>query len=172
MRKTLDAIRDACDTEGECWIWRNGINSAGYPQATFEGERRGGHMVRQAVMQLLGRDRPGKAFVVSARCRHKRCCAPGCLRWTHRAAVQHQSWALGQRSKVHESVRSIKLARSRGNALSLEQAEQIRILAGQGHTTIEIGRRVGLPAKRITDIRLARNHIPFDPIAAIVRALR
>lgn len=39
MSLTLKQIRDRCQDDGDCWIWQQSLNGAGYPQA---GSRQAG----------------------------------------------------------------------------------------------------------------------------------
>lgn len=172
MRKSLDLIRANCELLGQCWVWQASVNSAGYPQAAFDGKG-GGRMVRQAVMELLGRDKPKAAFVLSSRCGDKRCCSPDCLRWTTRHVVQRQVWQFNQRSRALRAVGSARAAQAREVVkLTADKVAAIRRMVGDGASNQLIARELGVHPKRVSDIKRGRAHVRADPFAAIVGALR
>lgn len=73
---SLDRLRDRCDEIGNCLLWRETVNSAGYPCASIDGKAT---MVRMWVYTgLMGKQLLG-GRQVTARCFNKRCCSPLCL---------------------------------------------------------------------------------------------
>jgi hypothetical protein len=80
MKFDLKTIRDRCEEDGDCWIWKQSVNSAGYPQA------RRGQLVRRIALGLSGKP-PRPRMVCVASCRERLCCNPAHLSWLPRAGL-------------------------------------------------------------------------------------
>jgi hypothetical protein len=141
---TLETVRQRCDEIGECWIWKQAVQSKGYPQASINGKT--GQSVRLYVYSvLLGKTRR-RTDAVTAKCNQILCCSPTCLVAKSRGAVIRRQYELGSRS------RQPKLGIGCINPkLTREQVDAIRALPS-GESQASIGRRYGVAARTIGKI--------------------
>jgi DNA-binding transcriptional regulator YiaG len=126
MKKwTLETVRQRSETEGDCWLWSQAVNSSGSPQACIEG--RPGSMVAPWVLRtVLGRELLPN-HVASPSCGNRRCVSLACLVERHRSEVLRIAHASGARSKAVELLahRASKLAQ-RMSKLTEQDAQSIR----------------------------------------------
>jgi hypothetical protein len=151
---TLKTVQDRCIEDGECWIWQQGVNSKGYPQACINGK--GGLIVRRFVYEnLMGRNLR-KGFVVSSRCNNRLCCSPDCLVQKTRSEVLEGSYARGVRSVESEYMARV-LRHMRDKTfhvrLDFDKAREIRARLAQGETTAALSKEFGVGQSAIRDIR-------------------
>jgi hypothetical protein len=149
---TLDQIRDRCLVEGDCWLWRQGINSGGYPQARINGQ--GGVMVRRYVYTLMhGRDVHPKKRIAS-RCENPLCCSPDHLVERTVSRVMEVSYERGARSLANHYISRLRHARNNGlTKLTIEQAREIRARLLMGETGAGLAREFGLHEKTVRSIK-------------------
>lgn len=137
MRLTLESIKARCEEEGDCWIWQQGTNSMGQPNAR-DGDK--SVQVRRRVWELSHVDRDiGKGMFVIAGCTHKLCVSPTCaLRLNGR---QYMAW-LNKHGKVNtvatQAARTAAVRARPATKLTLEKAAELakRINAGEDRGTV------------------------------------
>lgn len=121
----LKKIRDRCREDGDCWIWAQGVNSAGYPQASIDGK--GGQMVRRAALIAAGKLPKGKANRVTDICGNRLCCNPEHLKWASFSDLLKGAYRSGNRSTVQEYLKRFEAARKNGMVkLDWDRVNQIR----------------------------------------------
>lgn len=124
MTWTLKHIKDRCDEVGNCWLWRQTVNSTGYPMMRMGGQT---HPVpRWVVEQTIGRAiKPNHC--ASPACGNRRCCSPTCLREVSRSSLVSESFRAGKRNKPSEvESRRANAIRTGMAILSMDKAREIR----------------------------------------------
>lgn len=137
---TLDEIRARCEEFGECWIWQQGVNSAGVPIARSRNKT---VPVRREVAYLYhGRETPKGYFVISA-CQDRLCVAPKCARVL--SAGQYVRW-LNDTGRFNTPAVAIakSIAAARRSALSNEAAREVRDSIRAGADRGEVAKRHGI----------------------------
>lgn len=129
---TLAYIKSQCDTEGDCWMWRNGTTNGGQPQA--RDTVLGVVLVRRRVFELANETTigAGRWFVV-ADCGHKRCVSPDCamkltpseyMRWLTRIGAIN--------GPAHNAAKVAALRRRKTVKLNPQAAADIRQRVANG----------------------------------------
>lgn len=122
MILTLKTIKDRCVEVGACWIWQQGLNSGGAPQA-----RNGKDSVivrRHAWALKNGRAARSRYFVVST-CLHTLCVAPDCaLELSGRQYIGFRNANGTLNNAAHQAART-RSVRARSK-LTLERAADVR----------------------------------------------
>lgn len=137
---TLDEIKARCEEVGECWIWQQGVNSAGVPIARSRNKT---VPVRREVAYLdHGREAPKGYFVISA-CQDRRCVAPECARVL--SASQYVRW-LNDTGRFNTPAVAIakSVAAAARSALSNEAAREVRDSIRAGADRGEVAREYGI----------------------------
>ena len=152
---TLREIEMRCTKDGDCWIWAQGVNGKGHPQAHINGK--GGQMVRRYVWELHhGRKLPAKGWVVFAECRSDRCCCPEHLEAMPRGKRTHLAYVLGERVPAAEYRGRLSTCIKRGMAkLSMDVARQIRARMDEPNT--RLAAEYGVHPKTIYSIKNGRS---------------
>lgn len=150
---TLDTVRNRCTEEGECWLWDQSLNSCGYPQACIDGKNT--RVQRYIFAVLLGR-RLQSRWVVTAKCRNKRCCAPDCLEAITRGELLKRAYASGARNTDTEYQRRQQQAIKQGWArkLDADKAREIRARVDEGINVLAA--EYGVHRKTIVGVRSGR----------------
>lgn len=122
---TLDRVRERCIEEGACWIWQQGTNGSGYPQACIDGAPR---LVPAWVLaKVLGRPVAPK-HVATTKCLNRLCCSPYCVIEMSRSDRIRKAYQLGERDRIAEGRARRESVADRGWVVRLnaEKAREIR----------------------------------------------
>lgn len=144
---TLELVQSRCVEEGDCWLWRGGINKNGVPVLTSwypEAGRRRTVNVRRVVAGLLGLEMPA-GLVVSCRCCNSLCVAPGHIVVESRSSMNarwYKAHGLGVNALRIRKISWAGLARS---PHSEEVVARVRELAALSMSGSAIARELGLP---------------------------
>lgn len=143
-----------CDTDGDCLLWRNGVNGQGYPQANINGKV---VLVRRYVYTCLCGKKLGKYEPLASLCDNKLCVSPDCIRKTTHTEVLRRAYKHGKRNTAMEYAARLRRASEDGMCkLSWEKVQQIRELSPT-HSDSELGRRYGVHHKTIGSIRKGKS---------------
>lgn len=127
MKLTLETLHLYCHSEGDCLLWKLGINGAGYPQAMLDGKP--GQMVRRYVFCNLMQKRAGDRQVIRSLCGNKLCVSPACLRRATKGDVLRIAYASGSRNTRTEYMSRLEAAKKQGMVkLDWDKVEKIRAL--------------------------------------------
>lgn len=149
---TLKRIYDRCDEVGDCRIWRQSVQSAGYPQISGAGCRP--RAVSHLVLALTGRERPTPRHCASPNCGEKRCVSEHCLRWLLPHQIMARSYASGARACAAEYFGRVARARSSGfTQLDWPTVERMRDAMLAGATAADVAREQGLSVSSVRAIR-------------------
>jgi hypothetical protein len=149
MTPTLEAIRSCCDEVGDCWLWRKGMNAAGYPLARFGGRS---WVIRRFVyLELLGKKLLSAHHRVATRCGDTRCVSPECLMQRTVSAITQKSYTKRDRQREHFTRRA---AAHRLAKLTLAQAREIRARCAAGETRTAVARDYGMSQSMVSRIAL------------------
>ena len=142
---TLQTVLDRCEEVGECWLWKQGLQSKGYPQASINGKS--GQSVRRHVyVDLMGKKPPGSKWCIVSRCRNRRCVSPRCLMLKSRADVNQAAYDRGlRRPSLPPGPVGCAVPK-----LTPELVDQIRQIEGQTQTAI--AKRYGVHPRTICKI--------------------
>jgi hypothetical protein len=157
---TLDTVRRRCTIVGDCWIWDQGVNGAGYPMGTINGQ--GGAMVRRFVIEVTGQaPKTARKWRAACACDNKRCVSPVCLFPSTHSAIQKRVYAEGVRIPALE-----REARSRAAVASfgkLTEEQVIEIRTSSGVTDAELGQRFGVARNTVRAARAGETwaHVPM-----------
>lgn len=159
----LKTIRDRCTEDGDCWIWQQAVNSAGYPQASIDGK--GGQMVRRAALVAAGKQ-PAKRYKrVTDNCGNRRCCNPEHLRWSCFSDLLKESYRTGRRNTRAEYLKRLEASQRTGKAkLTWEKVREIRVRL-VNETCSKIAPDYGVKEKAITNIKFNRSWREASPWA-------
>jgi hypothetical protein len=128
----LSDIEARCDVVGDCWLWKQGTNSEGVPQARTRGKS---VLVRREVAFLSNKVQPPKGYFVVSECQDRLCVAPKCVRVL--APWEYVRW-LNDTGRLNTPAQAAAKAASaaRRSALTNEAArevhDQIRAGADRG----------------------------------------
>ena len=163
MKLTLDTLPMYCTSYGQCLLWDQSVNSAGYPQATLDGI--GGRMVRRYVYSLMGKELQ-KNLIVSPSCGQKLCVSPDCLEGTRFSAVLKRSYKDGARSTAAEYCARLERAKVSGMAkLTPDQVADIRSRAHEGSTAL--ASEFAVAGSTIRDILRGKSWRTTSPQASV-----
>jgi hypothetical protein len=165
MKLTLDSLPMYCTDCSGCLLWRQGVNSMGYPQANLDGK--GGQLVRRYVFTvLMGRDVP-PGCVVSARCGSPICCSPDHLVAMKRGKVLELAYETGKRSGAMEYAARLDKAISEGRAtLDWNKVHDIRSRpSAVPHTTLAA--EFGVKPKAIAAVRRGLSWRPSPAVCSV-----
>lgn len=144
MILTLKLIHDRCADEGACWIWQQGVNSAGCPIARDAGSS-SAVSVRRRVWELKHGERARRGFFIVAKCRRRLCVSPECV--LQLSGKAYMLWLNRHgciNSLTHRASATIA-ARARSTTMDERKAAQIRerIKAGEdrGRVAADFGIR-------------------------------
>ncbi len=141
---TRETVRSRCDEVGDCWIWKQGVQSKGYPQASINGKT--GQSVRAYVFtQLMGKKAPAsrRSCIVSL-CGNVLCVSPACLVLRQRSSILREQWGQGlRRPTMKDGFVNRKLTAA--------QVDEIRALPA-GFNQSEVARRMGVHARTICKV--------------------
>ncbi len=149
---TLDYVRARCEEVGDCWLWKQGVQSKGYPQASINGKT--GQSVRHFVYtELMGKKAPASRKVcITSRCGSPLCLSPLCLTVRRRADILRDQWTAGIRKPTHDQgFVNRKLTR--------EQVDEIRAMPA-GFNQSEVARRMGVHARTVCQVHLRETWKP------------
>lgn len=142
---SMDEVRSRCDEVGNCLIWRGGVNSAGYPMASFKGKSKSvGSIV---YTDILGKERKLR-YRLTTRCHNPRCVSDICLHQSKHGDILSAAHKR-RRESDPLSLRRDQRASSRAK-LSPEIAEEVR---ASPKTAIELGAELGVHPESIRSIR-------------------
>jgi hypothetical protein len=143
-------VRSRCDEVGECWLWNQGVQSKGYPQASIEGKT--GQSVRAYVYtHLMGKRGPmSRRNCIATRCGSLLCVSPACLVLRSRADVLRKQWAEGER-------KSTLTADFINRKLTDEQVQDIRSQP-HGFNQSEWARRNGVHPRTVSNVVIGKNY--------------
>ncbi len=164
MKLTLDNLPMYCEELGDCWMWKQGVNGQGYPQACID--KRPGVMVRRYVMELMGRTLQ-RNQPVSCRCGNKLCVNPAHLVASDHSQVLKRSYRNGRRSTPAEYLSRLKAAKANGMARMTE--EQLRAIrtAPTEETITALAARLGLGRRAVSDARAGRSWRHSAPASSV-----
>lgn len=97
----IETIHARCDDVGECWIWRQGVNSAGSPSMYWQG--RSATVRRLVYVARVGRA-PRNDMLVVAKCMQAHCVSPSCAAEMSRAALQRHMVKIGRLNTAAQRV--------------------------------------------------------------------
>jgi hypothetical protein len=151
LKLTLETLRYYAHDCGDCLLWKQGTNGAGYPQATIDGK--GGQMVRRYIFtHLMGKELRTRQ-VVTSRCDTKLCISPDHLISSWMGKIQERSYRTGKRmSRVEYTGRLERSIRSGWSKLGWEDIAKIRA-EPESVSHAEIGRLYGIHHKTASKIR-------------------
>jgi hypothetical protein len=152
---TLDYVRARCDEIGECWIWNQGVQSKGYPQASIDGKP--GQSVRAYVFtHLMGKRGPStRRQCIATRCGQLRCLSPACLVMRTRSGIMREQWGAGdRRPNMGDNFVKRKLTRA--------QIDEIHALPS-GFNQSEVARRMGVHARTICKVANGESYRRMAP---------
>lgn len=153
---SLKAIHDRCTEEGDCWLWAQSVNSAGYPQASING--RCGQMVRRYALSISGRLPRGRQSRVTDTCGEKTCCNPAHLVWWNYSDIQSKSYRTGRRSGAAEYLfRLANAKKAKMCKLDWADVRQIRDQLLDGVAVLQIARERGLYPTTVRNIKHGRS---------------
>lgn len=159
----LKTIRDRCTEDGDCWIWTQSVNSAGYPQASINGK--GGQMVRRQALIESGKHPHARYKRVTDMCGNRLCCNPDHLRWSCFADLLKESYRTGRRNTRAEYLKRLGASQRTGKAkLTWEQVREIRVRL-VNETCSKIAPDYGVKEKCITSIKFNRSWREASPWA-------
>lgn len=119
---SLKVIRDRCDDIADCWIWVQGVNSAGYPQAYHLGRT---VLVRRHAFALRHGYSPDPRYrAIHMACGERLCCNPRHMADITRSQSLEAAYAAGRRQSPTERMRRA-LAQAR-HVDGLAHARRIR----------------------------------------------
>ena len=152
MKLTIENLPMYCIEEGECLLWKQGVQSNGYPQARLDGRTQ---LVRRYVyVTLMGKELiRGRAAV--AKCGNIRCVAPGCIVSRTFGKVLSDCYANGSRSASTGYLSMIKRMEKQGRTkLDFEKAREIRTRV---ESTDDLAREFGCSPSAIKEARSGRS---------------
>ncbi len=159
----LKTIRDRCTEDGDCWIWSQSVNSAGYPQACINSK--GGQMVRRQALIEVGKSPSGRYKRVTDSCGNRLCCNPEHLRWSCFSDLLKESYRTGRRSTKMEYLRRLEAAKRTGKAkLDWPQVRAIRARLAT-ESCAKIAAEYGMGENAITAIKFNRSWREASPWA-------
>ena len=137
---TLDEIKARCEEFGECWIWRQGVNSVGVPIARSRNKT---VTVRREVACLHNGREPRKGYFVISACQDRLCVAPKCARVL--SASQYVRW-LNDTGRFNTPAVAIakSVAAAARSALSNQAAREVRDSIRAGADRGEVARQYGI----------------------------
>jgi hypothetical protein len=151
---TLDDIEARCEHEGDCWIWMQGLNSYGYPQARIDGK--GGQMVRRHAYVMSNRWLKG-GMKVMASCDNKLCVNPAHLLAVTQSRIIKESYRRGVRSTAGEYFACLANAKAAGFVrLDFARARVLRERMLAGERVADISRETGFAQSHLRDIKNGR----------------
>jgi hypothetical protein len=151
----LKTIRDRCEEEGECWLWQQSVNSAGYPQASIGGKT--GQMVRRHAVMLSGRSLSGYRTRVADTCGNRLCCNPDHLKLRTFSQIVSDSYKNGARSGNEYLSRVVRIQRAGMTKIDWDKAREIRAELAGGKTVAQVSRERGLYPSTVRDIKFNRS---------------
>lgn len=125
-KEHLNLILSRCDEEGQCWVWKGGLDGHGRPQKRHNGKT---VYVRRLVRELADGEPVPAHLVVPASCGNKLCVSPECSsRATHKkkAAMAVKRGSYNNAAKTATMVAS-KRAKS---WITDDMVEHIRMAPG------------------------------------------
>ena len=138
-----DLVRSRCEVDGDCWIWANGLNNRGYPQASIERKPQlVGRWVLNQMLTSAGRKPLNSKEVAVPRCANRLCVSPACPEKRTRSKLLIESYASKARDKEIEARRERAIARGWAK-LTHEQAREIRLVQGQ-RRAVDLGNEFGV----------------------------
>lgn len=145
---TLEDVLERCEVEGACWLWKQGLNSKGYPQARIDGAAR---LVASWVLgQRLGR--PLRAqHVATSTCGHRLCVSPECLVELSKGERLRLAYARGERVRARE-LRSRRESAVRLGWTKLDMGKAREIRARRQESAVKLGQEFGVEPDTIRQI--------------------
>lgn len=147
MKWTLKTIHDRCEEDGDCWRWKQGVNSAGYPQ----GSR--GMLIRRVALELRTGKKAPSGMVCVASCRDKLCCNPDHLKWLPRAGLPITEKQRGTYGSYVTYLRYVAAQQRIHAKLNWERAGLIRQRLAQGVLPKDIAAEFGVGRTTISAIK-------------------
>lgn len=161
MALTIQSIRCRCEEVGECWIWRQGVNSDGQPNAR-DGRRT--VPVRRRVWELTRDREVGRGYFVLAKCGDKLCVSPTCAIRCGGKLYMHELNRLGKVNGLTQHVARTIAVRARSKLKNAATATQIkqRVQAGEDRGALAL--EFGISRGHLN--RVARGEQWASPVAA------
>lgn len=162
MQATLEAIREKCIEEGDCWLWQGAMDK-GTPRAKVGGKM---VYVRRLVLELKGK-KIHTGMRATTTCGDERCVNPDHVVASTPSAINA---AVARRTGfARKAARRAKIsaAKRKNSHVTPEMVAEIRSSDGTGRA---IAARLGLHASTVNDIRAHRTWVdysnPFFQLAA------
>lgn len=162
MQPTVEAIREKCIEEGDCWLWQGAMDK-GAPRAKVNGKM---VYVRRLVLELSGKKIPASMRATTT-CGDERCVNPDHVVARTPSAINS---AVAKRTGfARKAARRAKIsaAKRKNSKVTPEMVAEIRASEGSGR---EIAERLGLHTSTVNDIRAHRSWVdytnPFFQLAA------
>lgn len=156
MTLTLKTIKDRCDEVGSCWIWKQGCNSGGCPNARDGKET---VVVRRRSWELHhGRAAKRRYFIV-ATCHHALCVSPECaseLGGAQYIAFRHMNGSLNHAAHRVARTQAVR-ARSK---LSIERAADLRARIRAGEDRGAVAQSYGITRNHANRVARGLNWQP------------
>lgn len=147
MQPTVEAIREKCVEEGDCWLWQGAMSHGTRPVARLDGTRKlvG---VRRLMLELCGIE-PGRNKVFPT------CGNQACLNHEHLKPMTHAAMlkrVAAQTGYAQSVTRNAKIAagKRKHSPITPELVEEIRSSPESGRA---VARRMGLCQSTVQAIR-------------------
>ncbi|KQP37582.1 hypothetical protein [Pseudorhodoferax sp. Leaf274] len=143
---SLNAIFERCTEEGDCWLWQDGVNGAGWPSISIGGRTQ---YVRRVVRGMMDGEPVPARMRVPAKCGQRLCVSPYCSivcthRTSHRMAAERG--AFGRPDAILRTT----LRQRAQSAYSDELVSQIRT---SEEDTATVCQRTGMSSSHVRRIR-------------------
>lgn len=142
MKSLIDRLKDRChvdDDEDGCWIWKQHVNSAGYPTVHFSGLTNGPMPVRRIMFAIACGPLHARRVITST-CGEERCINPAHLKSIPRAvlAIQTIRETNARMSTIDRQQAAQRRRDISARRLDRTKAEQIRqaVAAGNSHALV------------------------------------
>lgn len=141
MSPDLKRIKDRCVEVGKCWIWQQGVNSNGQPNARFG---KFSEPVRRKVVEFRQGKRPRAGWFCVALCGQKLCVSPDCAQEMKGPEYVRYLNRIGAiNTPAHTAAKTAANRRRSLTKMTMERALELRarINAGEdrGHVAAEFG---------------------------------
>jgi hypothetical protein len=157
----LKTIRDRCTEDGDCWIWQQGVNSAGHPQARVYGKS---EMVRRHALVESGKEPYGRYKRVTDTCGNRLCCNPAHLKWACQADIVRAAYRAGKRNTASEYLSRVCAVQKTGFA-KLDWKRALEIRARADEPTRLLAKEYGVGVHCINNIKANRSWKVASPWA-------
>lgn len=157
--KSIRDISDRCEEIGECWSWKQAVNSHGTPMTYHDGKC-GVSVYR--IAYCLPRELPLSAIaglIVWPTCLVTRCCNPAHMRCATRQKFCDWRRQQGLTALTPQAIvkQTLEVRMRPTIKLSMDKARSIRAMRAEGATFDEIGRAHGVCGDMARKVVLNQN---------------